>query len=438
MAIVKKKKKLLFINDYFYPDVASTGQLLTELCLELQHEFDVTVIASSGYADSDEGSVRKRRRIVQEKLEGIHIHRIGLSKPDKKSKLSRLIHISVFFALAFRVILKEKRVAAIYTTSQPPILAGLLGSMAKLLKRCKFVYNIQDFNPEQAEAVNFVSRRWVTELARKVDKFSCRRADHIVLVGRDMGETLKKRFKGKPVPEYTVINNWIDEQSVTPLAKSDPGVSMFLREYKLENKFVVMYSGNIGLYYDLENLIKVASMLEGLPDVRFAFVGEGAVKEDMERYVQTHGLCNVVFIPYQPRERLLYSLNAADIHLVVNQKGIKGVSVPSKVYGVLATGKPVLGVLEEGSEAATLIQESRSGLVVEPGQYEGAAQAIRTIAAMSDEMRELMGMRGRTYLEEYLRKDVSLMKYKQLFASLVADGFIDVGRPARMGATESK
>ena len=129
-------------------------------------------------------------------------------------------------------------------------------------------------------------------------------------------------------------------------------------------------------------------------------------------------LNNVLFLPYQPKDFIKYSLNAADVHLVVNQKGIKGVSVPSKIYGVMAAGKPILGVLEQGSEAERLISESCSGLVVEPQDYKGVTEAITKLYKMNENERIEMGLQGRHYLDTYLKKETSINKYRELLKSL--------------------
>ena len=178
-----------------------------------------------------------------------------------------------------------------------------------------------------------------------------------------------------------------------------------------------MYSGNIGLYYDLENIIKVIGEFKDSEEVVFAFVGDGTVKERIQTYSEDNNLQNVIFIPYQKKEDLIYSLNAADIHLVTNQKGIKGVSVPSKVYGVMAAGKAVLGVLEQGSEAQLLIEKSKCGIVVEPQDYNGIKQAIQDFINHKDDIKTI-GLNGRHLLEQQLTKDKSINRYNQTIKQL--------------------
>ncbi|MDK0943051.1 glycosyltransferase family 4 protein [Clostridium perfringens] len=299
----------------------------------------------------------------------------------------------------------------IYSISQPPILGGTLGVIGKFLKGGKFIYNIQDFNPEQTMAVGYSKNKLILNLAMFLDKWNCKKSDKVIVVGRDMQETLNERFKNKKVPNNVFINNWIDEKEVYPIVSHEE-IDNFKCKYELNDKFIIMYSGNIGLYYDLENIIKVIGKFKDREDVVFAFVGDGSVKEKIEKYSIQNNLNNVKFIPYQPKEKLKYSLNSADVHWVVNAKGIKGVSVPSKLYGVMAVGKPVLGVLDNGSEARLILEESNCGVCSEPSDYKMIENNINYIINNKEKIKSL-GMNGREYLENYLSKNKSIDKYKK-------------------------
>ena len=187
-----------------------------------------------------------------------------------------------------------------------------------------------------------------------------------------------------------------------------------------------MYSGNIGLYYDLEELIKVikkfkpgtftaasAEYSRG-KEVVFAFVGGGTVLDKLRCYVKSSNMHNVIFIPYQKKEDLIYSLNAGDVHWCVNAKGIKGVSCPSKYYGLVACGKPILGVLEKGSEVRSLIEETNGGLVCDPEDYKRVEENIRWFIENAENTDVLeMGRRGREYLLRELTSKKSISKYAE-------------------------
>ncbi|MBP1550568.1 MAG: glycosyltransferase family 4 protein [Oscillospiraceae bacterium] len=381
-------------------------------------KFDITVIC---VVPSYEGTISdeyKEKKYYKENINGVEVLRIRVPEFTKTNKMSRIKNILGYFFGAMSATFKVGKQDYVFSISQPPILGGLIGVWGKLVKRAKYIYNIQDFNPEQVMAVNYSKNKLVLKAMMWFDKFSCKRSNLVITVGRDLVETMNKRFNNKKVPRTVMINNWIDEKEVYPLDKSNDGIVEFRKKYGLEKKYIIMYSGNIGLYYDLENLIKV---IEQFPvgtrtsdgrEVVFAFVGAGSVLNKLEAYKAEKQLDNVVFIPYQDKDKLIYSLNAADVHWCVNAKGIKGVSCPSKYYGIAATGIPVLAVLEKASEIRLIIEETQGGLVSDPEDYNAVKKNIEWfIENTGSAEAEEMGRRGYENLVKNLTKDVSVEKY---------------------------
>ncbi|WP_418223285.1 glycosyltransferase family 4 protein [Clostridium isatidis] len=406
------KKKLLVYAHYYYPDVASTGQILTELCEGMKDKFNITVISVvPSYTGKIEAKY-KIKKYYQENINGIKVIRVRVPEFSKENKKSRIKNLLAYFFRSIYATFKVKKQDYIFTISQPPILGGVLGVIGKWIKGGKLIYNIQDFNPEQTIAVGYSKNKIILNMAMWVDKFSCKRADKVIVVGRDMQETLRNRFNNKNVPTNVFINNWIDEKEIYPLPEGNEKVIAFKKKYDLENKTVIMYSGNIGLYYDLENLIKVIAKFKDRDDVVFAFIGDGTKKQDLESYANENKLKNVKFIPYQEKKDLIYSLNAGDIHWVVNAKGIKGISVPSKIYGVMAVGKPVLGVLERGSEGRLIIEDSNCGICVEPGEYDLIYDELKKVIDNIDEYKKI-GIIGKEYVDKFIKKDVAIEKYSR-------------------------
>lgn len=423
-----QRKKLLIFAHYYAPDTASTGQILQDLAEGLNREFDVTVICVvPSYSGKIEEKYRSQR-FYDEELNGVRLIRVRVPEFSKENKWSRVKNIVSYYFGAKRAAGIAGSQDYVFTISQPPILGGHLGVIAKKNLKAKLIYCIQDFNPEQIMAVNYIKNKAILRLLMKIDKNSCRKSDLVITVGRDLAQTLTNRFRGETAPKYTIINNWIDEKQVFPLPPDQQQVLQFRRKYGLDGKFVVMYSGNLGLYYDLENLIRVLKKFrkgytirreyqEGpvTPDGRevvFAFVGDGSMSDTLQQYAARHHFQNIVFIPYQKKEDLIYSLNAADVHWCINAKGIKGVSCPSKAYGIMAAGKPMIGVLEEGSEIRMLIDEVGCGRCCEPGNYVEIENILRWYISHSgtDELNQ-MGMKGRKYLEGHLTKEISIRKY---------------------------
>lgn len=408
--MTKSKLKVLVYANYFYPEVASTAQILTELCEGLSEQFEVTVICSVPCYTGNIEDKYKTEKYYYESYKNVNIIRVRVRDFSKTSKKSRIFHIISYFKNSILATFKVGKQDIVYTISQPPILGGLLGVIGKKITKGKLIYNIQDFNPEQTIAVGYFNNKLILGLMKKIDKYSCKKSDLIITVGKDMQETLENRFNGKKVPNNIVINNWMNENEVYPLDKNDKKIVAFKKKYNIDGKFVIMYSGNIGLYYDLENIIDIIAKFKDEKSVVFTFVGEGTVKDKLEIKVKKLELENVVFIPYQDKKDLIYSLNSADVHLVTNAKGIKGVSVPSKIYGCLATNVPVLGILEKGTEAWKIVEESNCGILAETGNYEEIELSLKKII---DEKEKFVSkhLTGRKYLENNLTKDKSVNKY---------------------------
>ena len=407
----KDKKNLLIYAHYYYPDVASTGQILTELAEGLKESFHTTVICTVPSYTGKVSQYYRKHKYYYENINGVDVLRIRVPEFRKNFAPSRIVNIVSYFFSAVAATFRVERQDYVFTISQPPVLGGLLGVIGKHLKKARLIYNIQDFNPEQVKAVEFTNNKLILNAMMLMDKHSCKAADKVIVVGRDMVDTLRNRF-GKKMVSYAYINNWIDEKEIYPLPEGNAGVQKFRKRYGLDNRFVMMYSGNIGLYYDLPNLLKLIAQFQQEKEVVFAFIGEGSVLEELKEYQQKHQLENVVFIPYQEKKDLIYSLNAGDVHFVMNAKGIKGVSVPSKLYGVMAAGKPVLGILEEGAEARLIVEEAECGRVVSPEDYEAIRNLIREfIQKRNSEELACMGEKGRNYLVQHLTKDVSIKKY---------------------------
>ena len=420
-----KKKKMLIYAHYYIPDTASTGQILRELAEGMLDKFDITVICVvPSYLGTIEEKY-KTQKYYKENINGVKILRIRVPEFSKADKKSRVKNILAYFFGAMTATFKVGKMDYVFSISQPPILGGLLGVWGKWVKHAKYIYNIQDFNPEQILAVGYSKNKLIIKVMMFLDKISCRQSSLIITVGRDLVQTVYNRFKGKKVPKTVMINNWINEKEIYPIEADHPKVVAFKKKYELDGKFVIMYSGNIGLYYDLENLIKVIEKVKpGTKaadgrEVVFAFVGAGSVLDKLIAYKEEKHMENVVFIPYQDKADLIYSLNAGDVHWCVNAKGIKGVSCPSKYYGIAAAGKSVLAVLEMGSEIRCIIEETNGGLCSDPGDYKAVAENLYWFIenAGTSSVSE-MGERNRENLVQNLARDVSVKKYVEEISGL--------------------
>lgn len=414
----KQKPKLLYFANYYKPDKSAMARLMTDLSEGLADDFDITVVTSvPSYSGKIEDQY-KTKRFYYEETDKLHIVRVRVSENDKSSKIKRVRHITDYFFNAIQAVKRLGRFDLVYATTAPPIFGGFLGRIGKKITKGKFLYAIQDFNPEQIEAVSYSRNKFIIGTLRKIDHKTCKKADELVIIGRDMQETLNKRFPDGSV-KGRYIHNWVDENGMYPLDEDDPQVISFKEKCGVKDKFVLMYLGNLGLYYDLVEFVKIAGKFESYKDVVFAFVGAGAVENQMKQYVKDNNLSNIVFIPYVSGNDLLCAMNAADIHIVTNSKGIKGVSVPSKIYGIMAVNKPVIGIVEPGSEVWNVIEESDIGVLAETGNYTEIEEKLKAVL----NYREAIIQKGqncrRILLNKYSKND-ALLQYRSLFKEVLS------------------
>ena len=408
----KRKPRLLYYANYYRPDKSAMARLMSDLSEGLSEDFDITVITSvPSYAGKIDNQF-KTKRFYYENTNKLHIIRVRVSENDKSSKIKRIRHILDYFFNAIKITRTLGTFDLVYATTAPPVLGGLLGRIGKQITKAKYIYAIQDFNPEQIEAVSYSKNKFLINLLRKIDYKTCRTADGLVIIGRDMQETLHKRFPDEKIMGC-YIHNWVDENEMYPLEHSDPQIITFKKKYKLQDKYVLMYLGNLGLYYDLIELVKIAGKFKNNQDIVFAFVGTGAVENQMKQYVKENDLSNIVFIPYVSGNDLLCAMNVADVHIVTNSKGIKGVSVPSKIYGIMSVNKPVIGILEPNSEVWNVITESDIGVVCETGNYLEIEKSIRFVVNNRNEILK-KGTTSRSVLLDKYSKSDSINNYKML------------------------
>jgi len=401
-------KRLLFLNRSFYPDVEATGQLLTELCQELENDFEIHVICGNPLYRK----VKNRRLINKIQYGNFTIWRINNTTLPKKYFFSRFINLFSYFILCFLWTFFLKKMDCIIAETDPPLLA-IIAYFYSRIHHCGFIYYSQDIWPH----VGILNRRMTNPILTKILKmgngFLYKNATQIVVPGRDM----KKRLEEEnliPPHKIEVVENWADPSQIFPIRKED---NVFLKKHTLENKFVVMYSGNIGLSQDLEYIIYLADSLKEYNDILFVLIGEGALKEKLMDMSASLGLKNIKFLTYQEKKDLKFSLNAAHIHLIPLKKGMKGVIVPSKVYGIMASGKPFIAAVDEGSETDEIVKQFHCGIAVKPSNVEELKKAVLWAFNNRNKL-EKMGENGRKALENHYTKKICTQKFRKIVKNL--------------------
>jgi glycosyltransferase involved in cell wall biosynthesis len=290
--------------------------------------------------------------------------------------------------------------------TDPPFIAAAAGIVARRF-RVPLVVVTQDVFPEIAVKLGRLRNPLVVGVLRALIASSLRNADRVVVIG----ETMKQRIEAKGVDSarIRVIPNWGDAERISP----QPRDNEWSREHGLDGCFVVMHSGNVGHAQDLDTLIRAAALLRDLDDLRIVIVGVGARHAELAALAELLEVDSVVFHAYQSRELLPQSLASADVHFVGLARGLAGYVVPSRVWGVLAAGRPVLAAADEDSETVALVRETGCGVAVPPGDPLRLAEAIRACYDGDHDLAE-MGRRARAFAEAGAGRSVAVARYRSV------------------------
>jgi glycosyltransferase involved in cell wall biosynthesis len=305
-----------------------------------------------------------------------------------------------------------RRVDAVLCGTDPPIV-GNLGLIVARRHRAPLVVISEDVFPEIAVALHRLESGLLVRLLGVLVRTYLRRADRVVAIG----ETMRRRLeaKGARPDRLHVIPNWTDVEALRPGDKANS----WSRTQALDSGFVVMHSGNVGHAQDLDTLIRSATLLRDMDDLRVVVIGTGARHAQLVSLAERLETDHVRFIDFQPRELLSETLAAADVHVVGLARGLAGYIVPSRLYGILAAGRPVIVAAEDESETAQLVREVGCGIVVPPGEPLALAEAIRACHDGAYDLVE-MGRRAREYAETQADTRFAVARYRELLAEVVA------------------
>lgn len=401
--------RILVLNQYFHPDASATSQLLTELCEDLAEHHDVFVVTGrpSYNAVEETGS---QGLVSKERHGRVRVARVWSTTFDRADMLRRLTNYATYLLSSVVGAFTVRRPDVVIALTDPPPV-GLIGAFVARVRGVPFVLVAKDIFPDVAIELKVLRNPALIRVLERVKTVLFRSADRVVSIGRDMDRRIEAL--GVPRDRIVTIHDWSDGAAVRPLASA----STLRTEMGWDDRFVVMHSGNVGLSQDLETVLDAAALLRDEKDVVFAIVGEGASKEGLQRLAEREGLENVTFLPYQPKTSLAESLGAADVHLVGLRRGLAGAIVPSKVYGILAAGRPFIAAVEHGSEPALIVEEEGCGVRVEPGDPEALANALVGLRDDPDR-REAMGRRARQALEARFDRPISTGAYRGMLEDI--------------------
>jgi glycosyltransferase involved in cell wall biosynthesis len=404
--------RVFFLNRYFYPDESATAQLLTDLASRVAAEgFEVHIVCSRQLYGAPGAGLA-----ASETVRGVYVHRIWTTRFGRRHLLGRILDYATFYMLCAVALAAKLRATDILVAETDPPLISLVGAAVARLKGAMLINWLQDVFPEVASHLGANPLPAVlNRVLRRLRDATLRAAQANVVLGSRMHEYIVAC--GVSASKCHIIENWADADLLQPKSSGDSG---FKARLGLSGKFVIGYSGNLGRAHEYETAVGAAAELGEDERFAFLFVGGGNKMESLQVRVQELGLRNFHFLPYQPREELEDSLAAPDLHLVSLNPALEGLIVPSKFYGILAAGRPVVFIGDQDGELSRLIRANHCGLVVAPGDSTALVAAIKDLEC-DGQRRAAMGAAARTLLCSRFSATHALASWTNLLAKVAAD-----------------
>lgn len=407
---MKKPGTVWVISEVYYPDEQGGGHFMTKLAEGLTQTCNVHVICGFPYRFSGDGNIPGR-----ESHNNVQIERCSSTRFGKNRLSLRIINfITISLSIFFKSLLKISRGDLVIVVTTPPSLPFFILAACKLVG-AKCILRIEDIYPETLTATGVVGQK--SALARVMtflNRWLYRGMDHITVLGRDMRQLVEERINNiSKESKVTIVPNWTDLDLVAPIPRDK---NRLISELGLADKFIVQCAGNMGHAQGIENMFNTAEILREKNGIHFLFIGEGVKKEWMERTVHDKQLKNITILGQRPRSDQPNFLNACDVSIVSLVSGMKGAAVPSRLYNIMAAGKPVIAVSEEGSEVALVVCEEEIGWVSPPGDADRLAQVILDAYSGPERLRQ-MGLRARLAVKRKYTYEKGIGIYRTIIES---------------------
>ncbi|HVF31201.1 MAG TPA: glycosyltransferase family 4 protein [Pyrinomonadaceae bacterium] len=396
--------RLWVISELYYPEETSTGYYLTRIAEGLAGRFDVKVICGQP-TYSARGTVAPKHEIHKE----VEIYRASGTTLDKNVIPFRVMNmLTLGFSIFLHGMRRFRAGDRVLVVTTPPSMPFVI-AVASLMKGAAYTLLIHDNYPEiliasRKTKPGSILVRTMAFLNRGLYKY----ATKIIVVGRDMRQLLERKTAGLDVP-IASIPNWAELEAVEPRPRHE---NKLLAELGLQEKLVVLYAGNMGHPNDVESIIEAASTLQNRNELHFVFLGAGVKRRWLEEQIRSLNLTNVTLLDPRPRSEQTEFLNAGDIGLVSLVSNMVGVSMPSRTYNILAAGKPILGIVEAGSEVAEVVKEESVGWIVKPGDSKALTETLLDILGSPDRLAK-MGENSRNAAVEKYSLDAALEAYRR-------------------------
>ena len=374
-----EKKTLLFVSNVFYPDSSATSQLCFGLLRRLTVDLEVTVYC--GFPTAARGD--SLRVPASETVDGVLIKRCGSRADHKKSLFHRAWRYFSFLSHVAMLLVFGNRFDHVLVVTNPPFVGQLLWLCSRI-RRFSYDYMLHDIYPEGVIAIGslapnaFVSRTW-----KYWNRKAYLAAERIVVLGRDMIPLVSDGYD-VPQERFRYIPHWSAVDITQPLPFEESSLS---KRLGLENKFVIQYSGNMGLWHDMDTIVDAAARLQDRPDIHFLMIGGGRRRQQAENLAGEKSLTNMSWHEFVPIEELRDSLSSCHAAIISLREGLEGVAVPCKLYGILASGRAILAQVPPESEVAFTVTENDCGVVVDLSA-ESLEKAIRQMADHPESVRQ--------------------------------------------------
>jgi colanic acid biosynthesis glycosyl transferase WcaI len=400
----------------FPPDVNSTGLLMEQVCEELMRcGHEVWVITSfPHYAQFRVWDAYRGRLAQLDDHYGLRVIRLSVyASGTKQNMRHRLANYLSFNALATVANLLTRKRFDVVLCTNGSFFSGVSAFASGLVTGTPFIYNVQDLYPETPAQAGQLQRSSSVRILQQIARFMYHTAAHITVITPSFRDYIIEQ--GIPADKISVIPNFVNTQFIRPLPKINP----FSERFGLTNKFVISHAGNLGYVYDLGTLLEAAARLRDYRDIEFLIIGDGVAKPDLERKAQESALDNVRFLPFQPGEDLPYLRAASDVQVSLYKYGAAKNSMPSKVYEIMASGRPILASAEQNSDVRNLIDSAGFGVCVDSESVEQLTEAILALYE-NPQRREQMARHGRQAAEQHYSREAVGAQYNHLLQQVAA------------------
>ena len=401
--------RIFFLNRFFPPDHSATSQLVGDVATYLAGSgHEVHVITSQQRYDDPQA-----RLPPEELLDGVRIHRVATTHFGRARLVGRAVDYFSFYASARRALLTATQPDDVLVAMTDPPLISLVAMQVAARRRAHLVNWLQDIYPEIAVelGVPFLRGPILRSIYYLRDR-SLKTAAANVVLGNHMADKVASRGIAKD--RIHIIANWSKDDEIIPVAASD---NPLRREWGLENKFVVGYSGNLGRAHEFDTVLAAAERLRTNSDIVFLCTGGGHLLNRLVKCVQERGLGNFLFKDYQDKAVLKFSLGVPDVHWISLKPEVEGLIVPSKVYGIAAAGRPIIAICAKDGEISEMVEQYQCGVIVEPGNADSLVNSILQLSKDTT-LRTKMGRQARAMLEIDFTRRQALERWRSLLQNV--------------------